>query len=84
MKIIKINSSKNSFNITRVKVIENEHYMIVDELEKPFKKLKFAQIDKNLEVYAEIEAKEEKIAILENYYDSNMSNEVLNWAYKKS
>jgi hypothetical protein len=73
MKIIKIISSKNNFNITRVKAVANEHYMIVDESEKPFNKLKFVQIDKNLEVYAEIETKEEKIAILENYYDPNMS-----------
>lgn len=77
MKIIKIISSKNNFNITRVKAVANEHYMIVDESEKPFNKLKFVQIDKNLEVYAEIETKEEKIAILENYYDPNMNTSIV-------
>ena len=77
MQTIKLETGKKNFNVAKIKAIPNEHYIITDESDKVFDKLKFEQVDKNLEVYTDIEGKEEKVAVLENYYDSGINATVV-------
>ena len=74
---IKIKSLKKGFKVSKIKVLPDEHYVIVDESGKTFDKLKFVQKDKNLEVYIEKDGKEEQIVILEDYYVPNMNASVV-------
>ena len=60
-KIIKIQSLKNSSSVLKVKTVANEKYIIVDETGKPLNKLKFVQKDKNLEIYTDVDGKEQQI-----------------------
>ena len=76
-KTIKIKSLKKGFKVSKIQVVANEHYIIVDETGKTFDKLKFVQKDKDLEVYIEKDGKEEQIAILEDYYEPNMNASVV-------
>ena len=77
MQTIKVTSTKKGIKVVKLKTLANEHYVITDESGKVFKKLKFVQVDKNLEVYAEIDGKEEKVVVLENYYDPNTNASVV-------
>lgn len=52
-KIIQVKPIKKGFKAVKIKVVANEHYVIVDESGKSFNKLKFVQVDKNLEIYAD-------------------------------
>ena len=76
-KVIKVKSSKNGFSPVKVKVVANEHYIIVDESGKSFKKLKFIKKDNNLEIYAQQDGKEEQVVVLENYNTPNINASVV-------
>ena len=66
MQTIKVSKTKKGFNVNKIKALVNEHYLITDETGKVFEKLKFVKIDNTLEIYVEIDSKEEKVVILEN------------------
>ena len=72
-KTIQLKPIKKGFKVVNVKVVANEHYVIVDESGKSFSKLKFVQAEKNLQIYAEVDGKEQQIVVLENYYEANMN-----------
>ena len=76
-KIIKIQSLKNGSSVVKIKTVANEKYIIADETGKPLNKLKFVQKDKNLEVYQEVDGKEQQIVTFENYYAENMNASVV-------
>ena len=76
-KVIKVKSSKNGFSPVKVKVVANEHYIIVDKSGKSFKKLKFIKKDNNLEIYAQQDGKEEQVVVLENYNTPNINASVV-------
>ena len=76
-KIIKIQSLKNGSSVIKIKTVANEKYIIVDETGKPLNKLKFVQKDKNLEIYTDVDGKEQQVVTLENYYAENMNASVV-------
>ena len=76
-KTIKIQSTKNGFKVVKTKAIANEKYIIADETGKPLNKLKFVQKDKNLEIYTDVNGKEQQIVTLEDYYAPDMNASVV-------
>lgn len=76
-KTIQIKPIKKGFKATNIKVVGDEKYIIVDESGKSFNKLKFVQVDKNLEVYTEVEGKEQQIVKLEGFYESNNNSSII-------
>ena len=76
-KTIKIQSTKNGFKVVKTKAIANEKYIIADETGKPLNKLKFVQKNKNLEIYAEVDGKEQQVVTLEDYYAPDMNASVV-------
>jgi uncharacterized delta-60 repeat protein len=76
-RIIKIQSLKNGSNVIKIKTIANEKYIITDETGKPLNKLKFVQKNKNLEIYTEVDGKEQQVVTLEDYYSPDMKASVV-------
>jgi hypothetical protein len=76
-RIIKIQSLKNGSNVIKIKTIANEKYIITDETGKPLNKLKFVQKNKNLEIYTEVDGKEQQVVTLEDYYAPDMKASVV-------
>ena len=76
-KTIKIQSTKNGFKVVKTKAIANEKYIIADGTGKPLNKLKFVQKDKNLEIYTDVNGKEQQIVTLEDYYAPDMNASVV-------
>ena len=76
-KTIKIQSTKDGFKVIKIKTVANEKYIIADETGKPLNKLKFVQKNKNLEIYAEVDGKEQQVVTLEDYYAPDMNASVV-------
>ena len=73
METIKLETTKQNFKPIKIKTIPNEHYVLTDSSGKPLNKVKMVQVEKDLEVYTEVEGVETKVATLDSYYSPNVN-----------